>query len=123
MLTGIIQPRLEETFEVIRDRLRASGFDKLAGRRAVLTGGASQLTGTRELAAKSLDRQVRLGYPQKLPGIPEKAKGPAFAVVGGLINYAISPDANTVRLPDAEAERAARGGYLSMVTRWIRDSF
>ena len=124
MLTGIIQPRLEETFEMIRDRMKASGFARLAGRRAVLTGGASQLVGVRELAASTLDRQVRLGYPQKLPGIPEKAKGPAFAVTGGLLDYAVSPDADTVSLPeDMYQATYAQNGYFARMGRWIKDSF
>ena len=53
MLTRIIQARLEEIFGEVQTRLRASGFDVAAGRRAVLTGGACQLAGTRELAAAS----------------------------------------------------------------------
>lgn len=51
LLNGIIQPRLEETFELVRERLTDSGFDPIAGRRVVLTGGASQLQGVRELAS------------------------------------------------------------------------
>ena len=39
LLVGIIAPRIEETFELVRNRLEASGFDKVAGRRVVLTGG------------------------------------------------------------------------------------
>jgi cell division protein FtsA len=58
LLVGIIQPRLEETFELVRARLETSGFDKIAGRRVVLTGGAAQLPGTRELAALVLDKQA-----------------------------------------------------------------
>ena len=52
MLTRIIQARLEEIFNDVQKRLQASGYDVAAGRRAVLTGGACQLTGTRELAAR-----------------------------------------------------------------------
>ena len=43
LLVGVIAPRIEETFELVRNRLEASGFDKVAGRRVVLTGGACQL--------------------------------------------------------------------------------
>ena len=39
LLVSIIAPRIEETFEMVRNRLEASGFDKIAGRRVVLTGG------------------------------------------------------------------------------------
>src|SRR3546814_8500189 len=61
LLVGIIQPRVEETLELVRSRLELSGFDKVAGRRVVLTGGACQLPGTRELASTVLDKQVRIG--------------------------------------------------------------
>ena len=45
----------------------------------VLTGGASQLVGVRELAGRVLERQVRLGRPHPVRGLPETASGPAFA--------------------------------------------
>ncbi|MSO70682.1 MAG: cell division protein FtsA [Alphaproteobacteria bacterium] len=88
ILNGVIQPRLEETLELVRGRLEASGVSALAGRRVVLTGGASQIQGARELAAAILDRHVRLGRPQRLRGLAEAVSGPAFATVAGLIAFA-----------------------------------
>src|SRR5262249_60314649 len=79
ILVGIIQPRLEETFELVRSRLESSGFDKIAGRRIVLTGGASQLTGVRELAQLVLDKQVRMGRPIRIGGPSGAPKRPALA--------------------------------------------
>ena len=87
MVVGIIRPRLEETFELIRDRLDAAGLSQEMGRRVVLTGGASQLVGARELAARVLDRQVRLGRPHGVRGLPETISGPAFAAPIGLLNW------------------------------------
>jgi cell division protein FtsA len=123
MLTGIIQPRLEETFELIRDRLQEIGVTKLAGRRAVLTGGASQLHGARELASSILDLQVRAGYPRPLQGMPDKARGAPFAVAMGLLDHAIDPNVEIVTLPGDGSDVLHRGGYFSKVGRWIRDSF
>src|SRR5262249_35768511 len=88
ILVGIIQPRLEETFELVRSRLESSGFDKIAGRRIVLTGRAGRLTGVRELAQLVLDKQVRMGRPIRIAGLAESTGGPAFAVAAGLIAYA-----------------------------------
>ncbi|MFC7544104.1 cell division FtsA domain-containing protein [Siccirubricoccus deserti] len=88
MVVGIIRPRLEETFELIKDRLEAAGLSQEMGRRVVLTGGASQLVGVRELAARVLDRQVRLGRPHPVRGLPETASGPAFASPLGLLAWA-----------------------------------
>ena len=42
-LNGIIAPRIEETMELVRQRLDKSGVSGLAGQRVVLTGGAAQL--------------------------------------------------------------------------------
>ena len=55
--------------------------------RVIFTGGASQLTGLPELAANILNRPVRIGRPLGISGLPEAAKGPAFAVAAGLLVY------------------------------------
>ncbi|HIJ39288.1 MAG TPA: cell division protein FtsA, partial [Rhodospirillaceae bacterium] len=75
MLVQIIQPRLEETFELVRSHLQAGGFDKVAGRRVVLTGGTAQLQSIRDLASMVLDKQVRIGRPVGLHGLPEATGG------------------------------------------------
>jgi len=87
MVIGIIRPRLEETFELVKDRLEAAGLSSEMGRRVVLTGGASQLVGVRELAGRVLERQVRLGRPHPVRGMPETASGPAFAAPLGLLAW------------------------------------
>ena len=88
MLVGIIQPRLEETFELVRERLEQSGFDKSVGRQVVLTGGASQLRGVPELAARILNKKIRLARPQKLQGLADATSGPEFSTCVGLLKYA-----------------------------------
>lgn len=90
LLIGIIQPRLEEILEMVRERLNRSGHGKAVGRRVVLTGGASQLPGLRDLAQMILDKQVRLGRPIRLSGLPDAVSGPAFSTVAGLLTYAAS---------------------------------
>ncbi|MEE8223874.1 MAG: cell division protein FtsA, partial [Alphaproteobacteria bacterium] len=88
MLVGIIRPRLEETFELLRSRLEMTGHDKIAGRRVVVTGGASQLQGVTDLAAEVLDKQVRRGRPLKVAGLADSTGGPAFATCAGLLAFA-----------------------------------
>lgn len=124
MLTGIIRPRLEEILEMLRDRLEASGVAHLGGRRLVITGGASQLNGVRETAGLWLDRQVRLGVPLHMQGMPETAHSPGFAVCAGLLNYALKPD-QRVSLPKAKAQQVERAqhGYVRRMGRWIAESF
>jgi cell division protein FtsA len=122
MLTGIIRPRLEETFEIVRDRLAACPVARSAGRRVVLSGGASQLTGVREMAGQILERNVRLGVPQGLAGLPDAARTPAFAVAIGLLNYALKPDLRLISVPRFDRMRGERN-YLLRVGRWLKESF
>ncbi len=123
MLTGIIQPRLEEIFELMRDRLRNSGFERFGARRLVLTGGASQLPGARELAARILDKRVRIGRPFGISGLPEAARNPAFAAVTGMLVYPqVAGREMTEKLPDISGG-FMNHNYLEKVSGWFRDSF
>jgi len=122
-LVRIIRPRVEEILEMVRDRLAASPFAAEPRGRVVLTGGASQLTGLADLAARILRRPVRIGRPLGLAGLPDAAKGPAFAVAAGLLVY---PQA--AHLEHFEPRRTRQlmtgtGGYMARVGRWLRESF
>ena len=90
LLIGIIQPRLEEILEMVRDHLEQGLHGQAIGRRVVLTGGASQLPGLRDLAQMILDKQVRLGRPIRLSGLPDAVSSPAFSTAAGLLTYAAS---------------------------------
>ena len=86
-VTRIIRPRIEEIFELIRERLQHVEIDKIAGKRLVLTGGSSQLAGVRELASLILDKQGRIGRPYNIKSDNEKIKSPAFATCAGLLEF------------------------------------
>jgi cell division protein FtsA len=121
LLVGIVQPRVEETLELVRSRLELSGFDKIAGRRVVLTGGACQLPGTRELASTVLDKQVRLGRPTRVNGLAEATAGPAYATCAGLLNYAATAD---VTMPEeASQDPREMGGLMDRLGHWLREHF
>jgi cell division protein FtsA len=88
LLKGIIAPRVEETLELLRDRLKAAGAPIEAGAGLVLTGGASQLAGVREVAVRVFDRPVRLGRPRRVPHLADAASGPAFTSAAGILHRA-----------------------------------
>jgi cell division protein FtsA len=121
LLVGIIGPRIEETFELVRNRLEASGFDKVAGRRVVLTGGACQLHGVREFAGLILDKQVRIGRPQRVAGLAEATGGPAFATTAGLLHFALSESAE---VPGARRSlENPRRGVFGRLGHWLKENF
>jgi cell division protein FtsA len=120
VLVGIIRPRIEETFELVRGRLEASGVDKLTGRRIVLTGGASQLDGIAQSGAQILNKQVRNGRPVRVTGLAEATGGPAFSACAGLLTYALRAQ-STGTAPTVPGEmEASRFGRLGS---WLRENF
>jgi cell division protein FtsA len=129
ILTGIIQPRVEETFELVRDRLAGLGLASVAARRVVLTGGASQLNGAREIAARVISRQVRLGKPACLVDAPEPVAGPGFAACAGLAVRAVQSPNELATAGAGEDEEgfalmgasATRG--LIGIKRWLKENF
>ncbi len=121
MLVQIIQARIEETLELVRSHLETSGFAKLAGRRVVLTGGGSQLEGVRDLAELVLDKQVRLGRPKMIRGLPESLSGPSFATAVGLLRYGLREH---VTRPDHAAMAAAKDKRnFGRIGQWLRENF
>jgi cell division protein FtsA len=125
VLGNIIQPRIEETFELVRQKLDDSGIGKIAGRRVVLTGGASQLPGLCEIGQLILDKQIRLGRPQRIKGLAEATGGPAFSACAGLLHYAAEHQ--------DEIPRAAQNQFginlpfntqlLHKVTLWLKENW
>ncbi len=121
ILVEIIQPRMEETFELVREKLSAAGLDRAAGRRAVLTGGASLLPGARDLAGQILDKRVRIGRPIHVGGLAESTGGPAFATCGGLLASCLQ---DPVALPAPAPKRAvSANGRLQRLGLWLREAF
>ena len=121
-LAHFIKPRIEEIFEMVRDRLAASPFAAEPRGRVVLTGGASQLAGVSGLAAQVLGRPVRIGRPLGIARLPEEAKGPAFAAAAGMLAYP-----QVAHLDHFEPRRTRHsltgGGYIARVGRWLREGF
>ena len=122
-LTRIIKPRVEEILEMVRDRLVASPFAAEPRGRVVLTGGGSQLAGIADLASRILKRPVRIGRPLGLSGLPEAAKGPAFAVTAGLLVYPQAAHLEHFEPRQTRHLMTGTGGYMARVGRWLRESF
>ena len=118
MVVNVIRPRLEETFELVKDRLDSSGLTRAAGTRVVLTGGACQLAGARDLAGRILNKQVRLGRPSALRGLPDSATGPAFATAAGLLAWTAG-EGRTMRDVDLEVDRPT--GLLRRIVNYLRE--
>ncbi|HUZ12536.1 MAG TPA: cell division protein FtsA [Caulobacteraceae bacterium] len=122
LLKGIIAPRVEETLELLRERLRASGAPLEPGAGIVLTGGASQLAGVREVAVRVFDRPARLGRPRRVPHLADAASGPAFCAAAGVLHRAAFGPRDLQTRKPARRDAYAPGGVLGRATAWLRDN-
>lgn len=121
-IVQLVQARIEEILEMTRERLDAAGLGDAAGKHIVLTGGASQLAGLSDYAARIFSKAVRLGRPKHLPGLPEHGVGPAFTTATGILQYAMRDTGEFT--PHAQSRMLGTGtGYFSRVGQWIRESF
>lgn len=117
-LIGIIVPRVEEIFELVKKRLDSEGLYNIPSRRVVLTGGSSQLQGIREAAAFVLDRQVRIGRPYNITNLPEGMDGPAFSTAAGILRYAMNSQPKERNITtEKKTEKFGRIG------KWFLQSF
>jgi cell division protein FtsA len=120
MLVGVIRPRMEEIFELIRGKLEAAGVDKIAGRRCVITGGASQMIAVSDLAERMLGKQVRKGKPAAIAGLAEAVSGPAFASVIGMLHYVQHRPWEEEIL---NATNTRKSWFPERILKWVRENF
>ena len=121
LLTRIIRPRLEETFELVRERLDISGRGKISGRRLVLTGGASQLHGIPELSGLVLEKQVRVGRPLRISGLAEAISGPAFSTCAGLLRFGAEKSSGA--RDHLSYDEIEIGNRITKIGHWLKENF
>ena len=122
-IANIVRHRVEEIFEMVRDRLADSPFAAEPRARVVLSGGASQLTGVPELATQILGRPVRVGRPLGFGRLPQEAKTASFAVPAGLLVYPQYAHLEHVEPRHTRHFRTGTDGYFGKVGRWLREGF
>lgn len=120
MLTHIVRARVEETLEMIWNRLAAAGMDQLVCQRIILTGGGSQLPGLREMATNLWGRQVRQGQPNGVIGASDFATNPMFSTCAGLLQYGWRDYAGSQTVLHTEP---VSSNMFQRAATWIRENF
>lgn len=91
-LAMVIEARVEEIFEYVQKEIKRSGYDGLLRAGAVLTGGSSQLEGISDVAARILGCPVRLARPERLTGMADALRNPAYSTSVGLLRLGLDLD-------------------------------
>ncbi len=89
ILSEIIEPRVEEMFNLIKREVDISGFSELIASGVVLTGGAASMEGMTDLAEKIFKLPVRRGFPKGIGGLVDVVSSPMYATSVGLILFGL----------------------------------
>jgi cell division protein FtsA len=121
----VIQPRIEELFFMIKEKLDKLTLSRPLGGGVVLTGGASQLPGAAELASEIFKLPARLGFPLPVGGLVEEYRNPAYSTAVGLViegNEREQQNGGERTGPKGRAERGATP-LFGRLTEWLRREF
>jgi cell division protein FtsA len=121
-LSNIIEPRMQEIFQMVRQEVERLGFKEMPGG-YVLTGGVAAMPSVDKLAEFELDANVRVAIPDYL-GV----KDTSFVNGVGIIKYV---GRNSTRKPEAQAaprrkpnnggNNAGGGGIVDRIKSWFSE--
>jgi len=121
VLVDILEPRVEEIFQLVYREIQRSGYADLIPAGVVITGGSTLLDGMPELAEEVLGLPVRIGYPQGVGGLVDVVKSPMYATGVGLVMYG-AEHTDSRYFPIRHSE----GTYKRLTDRmreWLREIF
>ncbi len=120
-LLGVIRPRVEEIFDILRSILESSNFEFLPGQKIVLTGGGSKLANILDFTSIFFAKPTRVAVPMRVQGLPASAHGPeAAAVIGLALNLAQPQD----EVWDFKAPFEHEGDeFIRRTWRWVKSNW
>jgi cell division protein FtsA len=84
LLCEVIEPRMEEIFQLVHREISRVGMEDLLSAGVVLTGGTALLPGIETLGEQVFEMPVRVGKPQGIAGLTDIVNSPMFATGVGL---------------------------------------
>ena len=89
ILCEIIEPRMDEVFQLIRREILKSGYEDYLASGVVMTGGSMLLPGALEAAEVAIGCPVRLGTSRHVGGLVDVIANPVYSSAIGLVLYGI----------------------------------
>lgn len=128
-LLEVTIPRVEEIFDMVHKKMEQNSILRIASQQIVLSGGASQLAGLRELAMRKFGKNVRLGRPELIDGMADFTSNASFAACAGLINYILN-NYHIYDKVETSSRYLATGasintnhGMVSGLINWFKENF
>lgn len=135
LLSQVIEPRMEEIFNLVKKELDQVGPKDLTPAGMVLTGGASLLSGSAELASEITELPVRVGEPDYVSGLSNVIDNPVYIKKGdnvpraifstavGLIEYGINNGDAKQSSGTSNNSREVVSSFFSKLKEWFSEFF
>jgi cell division protein FtsA len=119
LLAQVIQPRMEEIFEIAALEIKRSGYSKHLSAGIVLTGGGALIRGTADLARDVLGMPVKLGFPTGFAGgLVREIENPAYSTAVGLVLHGLK-HLDRAAIKGMEKKEKSLGGVFAKMKGWF----
>jgi cell division protein FtsA len=114
-LAEVIEPRIDELYQLVQQALRQSGYEELLSSGIVLTGGSSVMQGMIELGEEIFHMPVRVGIPRYVGGLSNVVQSPRYATAIGLLLEGLTQR--------QRQQQSQSGGSVKQLLRRMREWF
>jgi cell division protein FtsA len=119
LIKQIIEARLEELFEMVKDAVSKAGYDVAMPSGVVITGGTSLLKDITKVSQTVFGVASRVGYPSGLSGMVDEITDPSYSAVQGLIRHALDEEGE-VGGRERTSSKANVGNFFQNFLDWIK---
>ena len=119
-LAAVIEPRVEELFQLVQQTLRESGYEELLSSGVVLTGGSASLPGLVALGEEMFSMPVRVGHPKYEGSLADVVRSPRYATAIGLLYEGLAQRAHQGRVLDKTGKLKSVAGRMKT---WFKGNF
>ena len=113
ILSEIMEPRVEELFGMVQQRLKKTGYEDMLASGIVLTGGTALMEGVQDAAERYIGLPIRRGTPKNIGGLMDVVNSPVYATGVGLVLYGAEEQ------QEAAPRKFRSGGGLKRLWKWM----
>jgi cell division protein FtsA len=118
-LAEVIEPRVEELYQMVQKVLHDSGNEQLLSSGIVLSGGSSVMQGMVELGEEIFHMPVRMGVPRYSGGLADVVRNPRYATAVGLLLEGVSQ----VQQGRMQRQDGSVRAVLARMREWFQRNF
>ncbi len=118
-MVQILQARMVEILEMVRDDVEAQGLWSAVETEVVVTGGGARMRGLARLASEILPRPVRIGRARDFLGEQGDLERPELAAVLGTLRYAAEHEMREAGRPQGLKKLSQSIGRMFSAMRFL----